>query len=270
MSFSSVNGYVPATIEDLMLSVMVNVNAQFGTAYTQETFIGTNFYKYFYAAVQKMQENEIKTAEIFVKLQDYFSVTNEMISRPTVTAPGLIDSIETTLGKNASVKPPINTDAGKIFVCVDTDDDLDTYPATKLAIANILKSSVVGGVITQGTEVTTLVLTNGQSFDYKFFLPTVYLVKLRLTITLSDNNQFVVGSPDDMKIKLLQNIAAKYRLGKNFEPQRYFTIIDAPWAESVKLEWSIDNGSTWNTTVYNAAYNEKFEARLENIQLIEN
>ena len=38
--------------------------------------IGTNFYKYFYALAQRIQTNEIKTSEIFLKLQDYFKYTN--------------------------------------------------------------------------------------------------------------------------------------------------------------------------------------------------
>lgn len=269
MSFSSLNGYIPPTIETLMLSVMANVNALFGTSYTQETFIGTNHYKYFYGLMQLVQENEIKTGEIFAKLSDYFALTNESIARPAVTAPGLLDQLAKA-GYLASIKPPIDADAGKIYVCVDTDDDADDYADVKLEIANILKNTVVGGVVTQGTEVTNLVLTNGQSFAFKFFVPTLIPVLLRLTVTLSENNQYVIDSPDDQKLKLIANIFAKYKLGKNFEPQRYFTILDAPWAASVKLEWSTNGGTTWSSTVYDAAYNELFDVKLENITLIEN
>ena len=115
MSFSSESGYTAVTIEEMMLSVMENVNTQFGTTYTEETFVGTNFYKYFYALMQRVQENEIKTAEVFVKLQQYFDITNDLISRPVVTSPGLMAKLEDA-GYIASVKPMEDADAGKI-VC---------------------------------------------------------------------------------------------------------------------------------------------------------
>ena len=34
---------------------------------------GTNFYKYFYALMQRLQENEIRTSEIVLKIQQYFA-----------------------------------------------------------------------------------------------------------------------------------------------------------------------------------------------------
>jgi hypothetical protein len=93
---------------------------------------------------------------------------------------------------------------------------------------------------------------------------------LKLTIALSENNQVVVGDPDDTKQLLLDNINARYRLGKNFEPQRYFSTLDAPWAASVLLEWGRDDGSpTYVSTVYNADYNELFDVSLVNITLVE-
>jgi hypothetical protein len=268
MSFASESGYTPLTIETIMDAVMDGVNTQFGTTYTTETFIGTNFYKYFYALVQRMQENEIKTSEIFLQLQDYFATTNERISRPVVTNPGLIEAIE-DYGYDCSVKEPIDADAGKIYICVDILADMVGYADAKADIAEIIKNSTVAGAVTQGAESTSIVLTNGQSFAFKYGLPTRYSVLLKLTITLSENNQVVVGNPDDVKLALIANIEADYRLGKNFEPQRYFTSEDAPWAESILLEWSNDAGANYHSTVYDSAYNVIFDVLLENITLIE-
>ncbi len=90
MGFAQETGYIPTDIATIMDDIMENVNTQFGTSYTSETFVGTNFYKFCYAIAQKMQENEIKTSEIFQKLQEYISVTNEAISRPVTTNPGLV------------------------------------------------------------------------------------------------------------------------------------------------------------------------------------
>jgi hypothetical protein len=226
MSYANDSGYTPITIEDIMLALMDNINTQFGTSYTAESFLGTNFYKYFYALAQRLQENEVKTSEIFTYLQQYITVTNERISRPVVTNPGLLEKLEDE-GYIASIKKPIDADAGKVYVCIDTDDDAVDYATTKLAINTIIKNSTSAGVVTQGTESSSIALTNGQTFDFKYNLPTRIPVGLRLTTTLSDNNQLLVGTPDEVKLLLLENIEARYRLGKNFEPQKYFSLTDA-------------------------------------------
>lgn len=275
MGFSQENGYVPDDIETIMESIMDNLNIQFGTAYTMETFVGTNAYKYFYALVQRVQENEVKTSEIFAKLQDYIAVTNESISRPVVTPPGVIEKLETE-GYLASVKPMIDADAGKVYICVDKEvdgddpwEDTDDYATDKLAVCGIIKDSIVAGVVSQGSEVESIVLSNGQSFDFKYNLPNRIEVLLRLTITLSENNQAVIKSPEDIKADLMLNIAARYSLGKNFEPQKYYGIVDAPWASDVLLEWSDDDGANWHDTVYDADYDDFFEILLANIEVVE-
>lgn len=395
MGFSQQEGYVPVDIDAIMQDIMTNINSQFGTAYTYEQFVGTSFYKYFYALAQKMSENEIKTSEIFVKLQEYFEITNERISRPVVTNPGLIEAFSNYIsdlapeGLVASVKPMIVGDAGKIHICVDADDgdhataqveitnyanlvsgtddviavagtnftaqagaatpgtgtfqaatsntataaslalqinshatvsltvkaraagpivyltavhggtagnaitltytDNDTnvgatvsgatfsggtenadYEDLKTEIGELIKDSTVAGAITQGTETETIVLSNGQSFDFKYNLPNRIPVLLRLTIVLSENNQVLIGDPDDTKLALLANIDERYQLGKNFEPQKYFDINnDAPWAASILLEWSDDGGDTYYDDIFDADYDELFDIALENIELVE-
>jgi len=390
MGYAQESGYTPTDIETIMTSIMGNINTQFNLdpAYTMETFVGTNAYKYFYALAQRVQENEVKTSEIFAKLQQYIAITNERISRPVVTNPGLEEKLEAE-GYTASLKPMIDADAGKIHICVDvneglkasgtititnyanlvsgTDDsvgvggvtftaqtgaatpgdatfqaatsnevtaislakqinshattgilvnakaqggivtitalyggtggnsialaynDNDTnvgatksgnalsggaadadYAATKLALNTLISQSTIAGGVTQGTESSAIVLSNGQSFDFKYNLPKRIPTHLKLTIALSENNQVVVGDPDDTKQLLLDNINARYRLGKNFEPQRYFSTLDAPWAASVLLEWGRDDGSpTYASTVYNSDYNELFDVSLANITLVE-
>lgn len=268
MGFSVENGYTPETVEAIMLSVMNNVNTQFGLSYTEATFLGTNFYKYFYALVQKLQENEVKTAEIFLKLQQYFTLTNAKIVRPVVTNPGLIARFLEE-GYIASVKPMIDADAGKVHICVDVDDGDVGYPAVKLAVCNLVKDCTAAGVVSQGTEVETIVLTNGQPFDFKFFLPDRTEPLLRLTITTSENNQVAIKTPEQTKAALLANIAARYQLGRNFEPQRYFSVTDAPWASIVKLEYSLNGGVDWTDEVYEAEFDDLFECKLANLTLIE-
>lgn len=395
MGYSQESGYIPTDINTIMSSIMTNINTQFqlDPPYTMDTFVGTNAYKMFYALAQRAQENEIKTSEIFQKLQSYFDQINARISRPVVTNPGIIEKFQTE-GYVASVKPMIDGDAGKIHICVDVDDgvhaegyftitsyanlvsgtddvcsvagqgftaqagaatpgtatfqaatsnsatatslaaqinahavtsplviaravgakvlikakaggvggnsialgytDNDTnvgatksgtaltggednadYATLKEEICTLISQITVAGAVTQGTESESIVLSNGQSFDFKYNLPNLLTVHLRLTITLSENNQVVVGNPDDIKQKLVNNINARYRLGRNFEPQRYYSVVDAPWAASVLLEYSFnydaDNPGpeTWSSAIYDADYRDLFDIKLENVILVE-
>jgi hypothetical protein len=268
MPFSQDQGYVPLEIADIMDAIRGYVNTQFGTTYTAESFVGTNFYKYFYALAQRMAENELKTSEIFLKLQEYIDVTNERISRPVATNPGIIEKLESE-GYTASVKPMIEADAGEINICVDVNDADPDYADIKLDIATIIKDSTAAGCVTLGAESETIVLSNGQSFDFKYHLPDRKTALLRLTTVLSENNQLVIGDPDDTKATLLANIAANYRLGKNFEPQRYFGIVDAPWASSVLLEYSINAGADYYSVVYDANFEDLFEVSLADTTLVE-
>lgn len=268
MPYSQEEGYVPVDIPTLMDSIMGYINTQFGTTYTTESFIGTNFYKWAYALAQRMSENEVKTSEIFVKLQAYIDYINARISRPVNTNPGLVEKMQAE-GYIASLKPPSDVDAGKIYICVDVDDAADDYADTKLAICTLISQITIAGCPTQGSESETIVLSNGQSFDFKYALPDRAEIDLRLTLTLSENNQVVIGDPDDVKAALLENIQASYKLGKNFEPQRYFGVADAPWASTVLLEWSDDGGSNWHDEVFDAAYDDLFDIALDRIELVE-
>lgn len=371
-----------------MVNLMERVNEQFNTNYTWETFQGTNWYKFLYTSAQRMQENEVKTAEIFLKLQNYMDYINAIISRPVVTSPGIIEKLEAE-GFIASVKPMTELDAGKAHVCVDADsgehaegqititdfadlisgtadriqvgsvefiaqaaaatpntatfqanasneatalslcnqinshddtknivrarcigaviylrakqggvvgntiallyDENDTnigatvsgsgtleggsdnedYQSIKEEICLLLSKMIVGGVVSVGLESETIVLSNGQSFDFAFNLPNKLHILLRLTLTLSENNQLVIGDPDDTKQKLLNQILGRYRLGRNFEPQKYFTVEDAPWCSQVLLEYSLDEGATWESDVYDSPYDDLFVFGLEDITLVE-
>ncbi len=268
MSFSAENGYIPASISELMALVMAGVNEQFGTTYDAETFLGTNLYKYFYALIQQLQGNEIKTSEIVLKLQQYFIETNEIITRPNTTHPGVIDYLAAA-GYTASTKKPEEGDAGKLYVCVDIDDDDPDYATKKLEICNLIAASAVAGVVTMGTETEAITLTNQQSFDFKFNLPSPTPIILKLTLTQSANNQFTVLSPEAVAQLLFDNIAARYRVGLDFEPQRYFSVVDAPWCASVLLEWSDDAGDNWYDDIFEAAFDDVFTFDLGDITVVE-
>lgn len=267
MSYAQDNGYTPADFATIISDIREGINTQFSTAYTEENFVGTSWYKYAYAIAQKIQSGEIKTSEVFQKLQEYIAETNDSIQRPSVSNPGLLETFDSE-GYIASVKPMIEADAGKIHVCVDLDDSDPDYDDTKLAICQLLSTCIVGGVVSMGTEVEAIVLSNGQSFDYKFYLPDRIPVLLRLTAVESENNQLLVPDDETIRQAIFDNINARYRLGKNFEPQRYYSAVDAPWAASLVLEWSDDAGMTWYAVVFDADFDEIFDFDLEDIQVL--
>jgi hypothetical protein len=269
MSFTQENGYQPVTFATVMDSIRTELNVQFGTSFTPESFIGSNWYKYFYTLVQRLTENETKTADIFFKLTQYIKSTNEAIQRPSVSLPGLLDSFASR-GFVASVKKNLIGDAGTISIAVNTDSTLPSYAATKLQINSLIRDFVVAGLVYMGTEVNELTLSNGQQFDFKFFLPQVTEILLRLTLTPSDN--LVVALPTDIQLRtaLFNNINSRYRLGWDFEPQRYFTQVDAPWAAEILLEYSTNNGSNWFSDVYEATFRDLFTFSLEDITVVVN
>ncbi len=265
MSFAEDTGYLPSTITDLMEQVRVGANESLGTDYDAETFLGTNLYKYFYALIQRLQLNEVKTSEIVLRLQQYFDVTNEVITRPNTTHPGLHDYLS-ELGYVVSTKAPADADAGKVYVCVDTDETADDYAEKKLEICTAIKDCVPAGIISQGTESETITLSNDQSFDFKFNLPTRIPVLLKLTLTISDNNQATILSDAEVAELLLANVTARYRLGLDFEPQRYFSVLDAPWAAAVLLEY--DPGGGMVSSIADLDYDELYEFDIGDIEIV--
>lgn len=269
MSFSQENGYVPTTFAVVMEAIRLELNIQFSTNFTAESFVGTNWYKYFYTLVQRLLENETKTSEIFLKLSEYISTTNEAIQRPSVSLPGLIDSFSSK-GYVASVKANTAPDAGTISICVDVDDTDPDYADIRLDIATNIKNFVAAGMISMGTEVELLTISNGQQFQFKFFLPDYTPIKLRLTLTPSDNQLFIMPSDEAIRTAVFVNTKARYRLGWDFEPQRYFTQVDAPWAATILLEWSDNGGSSWHDEVFEAAFDDLFTFALSDITVVVN
>lgn len=129
MSFAQDSGYLPVPLNTIIGSIRENLNTQFKTTYTEATFLGTNWYKFAYALAQKIQQGEVKASEIFLKTQEYFALTNEAIQRPSVSFPGLFEAFQSH-DYVASVKPPAEEDAGKIFICVDVADAIAGKAAT--------------------------------------------------------------------------------------------------------------------------------------------
>jgi len=268
MSFSQENGYIPLEYNDIVDLVREGINAEFGTDYTEQTFVGTGYYRYLYGVLQRVHESEIKTSEIFTKLQDYILTTNLKIQRPSVSFNGITDSF-LIQGYIASVKAPHVDDAGKIFICVDVDDNAPDYAEKKLEICTLIKDFTAAGMVSQGDQVEAITLSNGQAFDFKFVLPDRKPVLLRLTLNSSPNVLLTPQNDEELRLLLKANIDSRYRLGWDFEPNRYFNTVDAPWAGEIILEYSFDTETPdWKDEVYNASYDDLITFDLEDIEVL--
>lgn len=267
MSYAQDNGYTPVSFETLIDDLRLAINSAFSTSYTEETFVGSNWYKYWYQLVQKTQENEVKTSEIFTKLSEYIATTNLRIQRPSTSLPGIVDSF-TAAGYTVAVKKNELVDAGTISICVEVDDEAEDYEEVKAEIAALILQFVGAGMVTLGSEETDLVLSNGQEFTFKYFLPDRHEVLLRATITTSDNTTVALPSDEDIRTLIHSQAMARYRLGWDFEPQRYINIDDLPAAATILLEYSLDDGSNWLDDVYEANFDDLFEFGVEDIEVL--
>lgn len=268
MSFAQDNGYTPQAFSALINQLREGINEQFQTSYTESSFVGSNWYKYLYAPTQMIAQLETKTAEIFFKLSQYIHQTNLRIQRPSVSLPGLIESFAAK-GFVVSVRKMTAENRGLQGVCVDVDDSAPDYADKRKEICTHLSQFGTAGIVTEGTEVESITLDNGQSFDFKFYLPNYIDVQIRVTFTVSENNLLLI--PDDIELReqVMTQILARYRLGWDFEPQKYITTDDCPWASEVLLEYSED-GLVWESAVYTASFQDLFRFGLEDIAIVIN
>lgn len=271
MPFSTDNNYTPDSFNDIMTGVMNGVNTRFGTSYTFDTFVGSGFYKFFYPMVQRLLAEENTFAEAYSKLQDYIRTTNETILIPKTPREGLIKTFSDA-GYTVSIEPQTLANAGKLGVCVDVNPAAQTFSATKQEILDLLKERTVAGLYYNGDQRGNSRLSNGQDFEFAFYTPTRKNMYLILTITLSQNTTIIADSSTVATEKLLKNLADLYRLGNNFEPDKYFTISrDAPYASAVELSYS-DSGqpNDYHTGVYQADFKELFVFDSSRVQVVFN
>ena len=269
MPFTTDNNYVPETFDDLMTRFMNGVNSRFGTAYTQESFVGTGWYKFFYVIAQNILTAENLFAETYAKLQDYIRTTNEQIAIPKTPREGLIKTFADR-GFIISIEPQTLSNAGQLGVCVDVDPAAAGFAQTKQTILDILKEYTVAGLYYNGNQTGTSRLSNGQDFDFAFYTPTRRAMHLKLNVQLSQNTSIVADDADTIKSKLLANLADLYQLGNNFEPDKYFTISrDAPYASKITLSYSFTGEEgTYLTDVYQADFKELLQFSDEHIEVV--
>tara|TARA_R110000787_G_scaffold130064_1_gene241980 strand:- start:788 stop:1615 length:828 start_codon:yes stop_codon:yes gene_type:complete len=263
MTYSLENGYLPRSFDQILAAVIVEINEQFNTTYDAETFVGTEFYRYSYAGIQLTMLAETRLAELSAKLTDFIRTANEKINLPKSTIDGFTSSLlapetEGGLGLVSTIKDVSNLEAGYLFCAVDVDPLREDYATIKQEIINRMGDWLTVGQAYSGTESGSRVALNGQVFNYSFDLPTPIDILIRATITASKNTKNPILNENQVRDILNANLIAFYKLGLDFEPEKYLEISrDLPFASNIFLEYSEDSGASWLTDPRLMAYSEK-------------
>lgn len=264
MAWTLVNGYSPRSFNEILQEYVDEINSQFSTNYDITTIVGTDFYKFAYSAIQLVMQAETKTAEITANLTDYVRTANEKINLPKSTISGFVAGLKAPIANGGlaldstikDITDPV--EAGYMFLVVDVDSSAVDYATTKQKIIDKMALWLTVGLYYNGTETGTKMAINGQTFTYKYALPTPVNTLIKITITASKNSTTPILNENQIRNIFNANFANLYKLGLDFEPEKYLEIArDCPFASNIALEYSLNSGSTWLTVPKSMAYNEK-------------
>lgn len=269
MSYTVTNGYSPRDYETILAQCVQIVNEQFGTSYTNQSFTGTNLWKYLYATIQGLMTVENNIAELGVKLQDYIRTQNEELIIHRSSTDGIMQAIKDELNLVSSIKPVERAeDAGKIYLAVDVDNEGTDYAQQKQKILDTLHKYMTAGLHYNGTESGTVTATNGQVFNYAYELPTEKALKIKIQVKVSENTNLFVETTNSIKEKFLENFAELYRLGYDLEPQQFLNISrDLPFASEITIQYSTNDGSSWETEILESDYKTKFTIAYADVEV---
>lgn len=269
MSFTVANGYSPRSYETILTEAVQVVNQEFNTNYTNQSFVGTDLWKFLYATIQGLMTVENNIAELGVKLQDYIRTQNEQLIIPRSSVDGIMQAIKDELGLVSSIKPvESENDAGYIDIAVDVDNTASDYAEKKQQILEILHKYMTAGLFYNGNESGTVTASNGQEFTYNYSLPNAIALKVKVQVKVSENNNLFVETPNVIKDKFLKNFKELYRFGFDFEPQQFLNISrDLPFASEITTQYSTNGGSSWSTAIYQSAYNTKLTLNVADIEV---
>ena len=267
MSFNLQNGYTPRDIDSIISEFREAINSEYNQKMTAEQFKGSNWYKLIYSASQLVATAEGHTAELSNKLIDYIRKVDQEIQLVKSSVDGIMGHLKSELDLNSSVKPSTVDDAGYLYIAVDVDNTASDYAEKKQRILEKLKEYCTAGLYFTGSERGEIVASNGQPFTFGYDLPSIVNMQVRIKVTISDNTTAYIMNNQAIEEKFLQNFNSMYKLGLDFEGDRYLCARDdLPFASKIVVEWSVDNGKTWSAEVWQSAYNQKLN--LSNVEIV--
>lgn len=149
MSWDLANGFVPRTFDQILATMVTNINKQYNTNYDTTTIQGTNMYKYFYAGAQIIMETEQAVSDLSGQLNNYVANTNQKILQPRGTVDGFINFVKSdgVLNTEGSFEP-ITTEeqAGKIKFAILLDLNDPDYTTKKKTLIKYFHDYLSAGL----------------------------------------------------------------------------------------------------------------------------
>jgi hypothetical protein len=137
-------------------------------------------------------------------------------------------------------------------------DQTDFTDEDKRKIAQGLLENMPVGSAYVGSIEKSASTTLGSSIVVRFSPNVTKNIWLRLYVKTSRNNYGYVQTPEELKKLVLDNITARYKLGLDFEPEKYLTPTDIAWAGYILLEWTMDQPGpvrVWSSNVWLSPFN---------------
>ncbi|MDG3034164.1 hypothetical protein P7245_22315 [Vibrio parahaemolyticus] len=269
MSWSSDGGWTVNDVQTQLTAYYEGFKLNGYPDLSYSDFEDSREYEVAYMSAQIDASIDTVFAEIFSRLSNFIRDTNDKILNPTTTPNSIQNGIYETFGYRCSVKPMIEADAGKIHIAID-HGDISANPDLKFQIGSYLeKNSVVGSSYCVGDIEQLIPLSSGGSETYRWTANVDTPITWKITITRSRISVAVVDSPEAVQEKFLANWDEFYWIGQDVEPERYLEIVrDCPYASNVLSEYSLDDGSTWQSAPILSEYNIKYIPDLQTSNII--
>jgi hypothetical protein len=191
---------------------------------------------------------------------DYDSITTFLASI-IVSGGGTITQEQALEFSNNIIN--IKKAAGNMYCCVDVDN---YNTISKNDICKLFNTHTPFGLVYQGEEEEVFNLSNGDQFTYKWDLPETTALWLKLDLKTDRNNLDIpVDTIDNIKHKLQTNLNTIYKVGLDFEVDKYLNVDrDLKWCSEIIFSWSkntlnqpITEINDWSTQIIYNDYKDK-------------
>jgi hypothetical protein len=220
-------------------------------------------------AAGKMQKYPIKVAvEQLIDPTSYIKSINDWMTQIIAVGGRNVTKAETE--EKYQEFQNIQRSAGNMRLCLDISD---YNTISKEDICKILYNYTPYGLAYIGEETYAYNLSNGDKFTYRWRLPIFTNLWLKIDIKIDRNNVDVpIDSVDMVKTKLNNNLNNIYKIGLDFEPDKYLSVDrDLKWAGQIVFNWSknpnnlpIGNINDWSTGILYCSYRDRMVFNMDN------
>lgn len=251
-------------VEQLYYQAFINEFPESAVSITQ--WRGSYEYQAIYTAIQLMTENGTITQDAINEQLDVILNLNEEIKRPAVLHSRVSERFAEA-GYIAMVQVVTLANKGIFAVCVDVDG---TNATENTEIANLIANEMLpAGQHMTGNQSETVIINNSQDVLVEWSTPTQNDVDFKITLTVDKNSAHPVDTVDVIVEKFLSNFATMNALGLDITPATYYQIErDAPWASKIETTYDLNESGTYTDNIYSALYTDKFNATLDNVNVI--